>query len=140
MYGFPMVSEDDFTAIVVRFSPFTESGMLKNVEKQRVRDQISGVPERLGVSVFASPREPGESVEDTVQRICNEVRNYASGERLAVASEQVLNNAGYALHLNEPPPGHYLVGKAVLTEMPDLEGLAKILSLDRRKNLAFKEG
>ncbi len=91
---------------------------------------------RRGVSVFAKTRDVGATVDDTISELVEMARGFASGERLAVATADSLGQRGFVLHLNEPPRGHYLVGKEDLSEMPDTAELASVFDLDRRRNRA----
>lgn len=131
---------DRATLVVVRFSPFTAEAMTKSVTKQVLSDEADGRLPRQGVSVFGTPSQGDESLFETAKRLAIRVREHAGGNRLAITTEQELNDEGYHLHLIEPPPGHYLVGKEDLTETPDLAGLAAIFERDRHPNPAEKKG
>jgi hypothetical protein len=132
--------DDDGSVVVIRFSPFTEAGLMKSIRRQVEFDYQSGISPRNGVSVFAGAAKSGETVTDTVNRLCEFASANAGGERVAVTTELTLNQKGYALHLSEPPAGHYLVGNADLSVEPQLPGLAEIFAENRQKNSAYGKG
>lgn len=127
--------------VVVRFTPFGETSLNNSVTKQVIGDEIKKRTPKHGVSVFADRMRDGEDLSAAVDRICLTVRLHAGGDRIAVTTEQALNNAGYCLHKVVPPELHYLVGGNDLhSPPPNLSVLADIFTKDRRKNAAFEKG
>jgi len=131
---------EDTDVVVVRFSPFSEAGIEKSIRRQVESDFQNGVEPRQGLSVFADAVAGDEDFEAAVLRICKIAKAHVGGERVSVTTEVTLNQKGYALHLNEPPEGHYLVGHPDLSQMPHIAGLVDLFSEGRQKNPALGEG
>lgn len=135
------VVDDDL--VIVRFGPFTPAGLKKNAEKTRLRDLAEGrEPVTYGVSVFAIVPKTGETVQQSADRLCQQLTNVAgapNGDRVAVTQARTLESKGFRLRLDEPPPGHYLVGSVEPTTMPDVEAMSAEFAT-RQKNPAFERG
>lgn len=140
-YRVPMPTELLDTDVVVRFSPFSSEGMARNIRKDHTIDVANAhVPARYRLSVFVTSPQPGEGIVEAADRLCLEMVSIAgapNGDRISVVEGRILNDAGFRTHVDEPPLGHYVVGKSDHTEMPDTDALAEIFS-QRRKNVAFK--
>lgn len=60
--------------------------------------------------------QPGESVDDTIMRICANAP--VNGRNAAVFEPSDLDAIGLAVHDDIPPPMHYLIGNDDLSTLP----------------------
>ncbi len=118
--------------LVLRFSPFSVGGLLKNAEGTMKDDLAEGRPPRWGVSVFASTPQPGESADDVVARVAREAP--VGGKNVAVVPASKLEEAGYPVIADEPPRYHYLIMLRDEAQSSDVEGLAEIFDAHRGRN------
>lgn len=100
-------------------------------------DEEAGRSPRWGVSAFGSAIQDGETEDDAVKRICEQADK--NGNTVAVFSVEDLHAIGFGATLDEPPPGHYLLGEGNLEKEPDYAALSSLLDEHRRKNPVRKE-
>lgn len=89
------------------------------------------------VSVFALRPAPGESFDETVERLGKHILQYRRSKWLAVTTAADLERKGFAIEINEPPPDHYdvILGELLTdTAIVALEDLFN--ARDRRKLVA----
>lgn len=136
-----MEPECDGSEIVVRFSPFAADRLKENAEDTYADDlEKERVPARYGVSVLAAVCEPGETIVDTVTRLCNETK--LGGKRVAVTTGKALREAGFSLQADptKEEKHHYLVGEGSFQTVLKVDLLASILDLGRMNNPAWMKG
>lgn len=136
-----MLADCDGSEVVVRFSPFSPEKLQVNAEDTYALEAERGrIPARYGVSVLASPCEPGEAISDVIHRICTETT--LTGRTIAVSTGQKLRAAGFDLvkDSNEKELHHHLVGEAPFESVPQVDVLASILNNERMRNPSWTKG
>lgn len=138
-----MTAKIDSSKVVIRFPPFAAERLQVNAEDTFADDESRGtIPARYGVSVIASDRTPGESIDDTVDRMCNEAAIGRRSKSIAVLTEDELREAGFDL-VSDPNlkvPSHALVGEQPFAVVPRVDALASLLDGHRRKNPTWTKG
>jgi hypothetical protein len=129
--------------VVIRFPPFAADRLQENAEDTFVDDQSRSVtPARYGVSVIASDRLPDESLDATVNRMCNEASIGRGSKSIAVVTEDILKEAGFDLVADPNPKllSHSLVGEQPFAQVPRVDALASLLQAHRCKNPTWTKG
>ena len=121
---------------IVRFGPFTAEGCGRTAKEQYDDDLVAGRSSpRFGVSVFGDYRIKDETTDDVVRRICSDAP--VNGKRVAVISRTELEDRGWSVHQDMPPPLHYLVYVGNLSEVPDVDSLSLLWNEYRINNPAW---
>jgi hypothetical protein len=133
----------DGSEVVVRFPPFRAERLVENAEDTFDDDKEHGrVPPRYGVSVLASTCLDGETIEQTVERLCSEASFGRRSKTIAVVTGIRLRSHGFDLQSDPtgPDPAHHLVGKDPFTALPDGDLLESLFDANRMKNPSWTKG
>lgn len=123
-------------AMLIRFTPISVEKLTATAYDQHERDSIDGrEPARFGISVFGDHIRSGETVDETIARICAEAP--CNGRTVAAFDEADLDSVGLTVHDDIPPPMHYLIGNDDLSTKPAVERLAVLLDEKRTRNPAW---
>lgn len=123
---------NDERLLVFRFPSFTEEGLLKNALGTVKEDLKHGRSPRWGVSAFAAVPAEHETPDDVLRRVTHDAP--VTGKTVAVVLAQDLEEAGFPVILDEPPPRHHLIMLRDNAVLSDVGPLARILAEQRRPN------
>lgn len=131
----PLVPPVPDDLLVIRFSPFSVDGLLRNAETTYRDDKLHGREPRRGVSVYAESPQEGESVDETIARVCRGAP--VGGKTISTVLASVLVEAGLPVVVDEPPAHHHLVMLQDDGADADADRLHGLLQVARRRNPAW---
>lgn len=132
-YG-ALMQVDDGDLLIARLWRWDSKRLRQDAEKDRdEQTQIAGDwdsdqedPRYYSVSAFGLVKEPGESVEDLMRRVCQQIERRAKYVSFATKAE--LDRLNITTILNEPPPNHYDLSLGTTLRTSDVEALERLLS------------
>lgn len=121
---------------VIRFAPFTSQGLARNARTTALDDSANSRSQRWGVSMFYCHSGSIEHLDEAIRAVCADAP--VTGKRIEVVRLDVLEDAGFVVYDDQPPPAHCLVGEGNLESSPDVESLAAVMDVGRRDNPAWE--
>lgn len=128
------VAEGD--QIVARLWQWSPERLVRDAELDHREQTLEGLPDPdFSVSVFATdPLPAGDATEQKVQ-LAEHVRQYRKSRWIAFTSKFRLEEMGFAVRLNEPPPKHHDVVLGTVLGIQRVEELSAVFNENDRERL-----